>query len=204
MKKIKPPSSFFPILKLPSELRNLIWRCTVVAAEAIQLEQLGSQHARGRLPPSLLRSGKQIHTEDDRRVIPSRLAVAFACRQLYLEIMPIYYSHNWFAVSLTSIGTALEKVQNFVKAIGSENARYIRNVRLVLPGIMPWLHLQMTLMLSAKERGQLPRAMLKSFLAEMQTIFHGAPAILLSCRTVLIMILTPEGNTIRLSGQSSV
>ena len=49
-------------------------------AEAIQLEQLCSQHARGQLVPSLLRSGRQIHAEDDRRLVPSRLSIAFACR----------------------------------------------------------------------------------------------------------------------------
>ena len=202
MTKIKKTSCVFPVLKLPPEIRNLIWRCTVVAAEAIQLEQFGSQHTRGQLVPSLLRSGKQIHAEDDKRLVPSRLAVAFACRQLYLEVTPIYYSDNWFAVSLTSTVAALGKVQDFVVAIGPENARCIRNLCLVLPGIMPLLHLQLTLTLGAGVRGHSPLAALYSFLVETQAIFHGAPAIVLSCRTVVMIVLTSDGKAIHLSGQS--
>lgn len=173
-----------------------------MTAEAIQLEQLCNQHARGQLAPSLLRSGRQIHAKDDRRLVPSRLSIAFACRQLYLEVTPIYYSQNWFAISLTSIVTALRKVQDFVIATRPENARCIRNLCIVLPGIMQLLHLQLTLMLGAGVQGNSPLAVLKSFLAEMQAIFHGAPAIVLSCRTVVMIVLTSDGKGIRYSGRS--
>lgn len=81
MTKIKKPPSLFPILRFPPEIRNLIWKYTVIAAEAIEIGQHGSQHTRGQLAPSLLRSGKQIHAEDDKRIVPSRLAVAFTCRR---------------------------------------------------------------------------------------------------------------------------
>ena len=202
MTRIKKTTSFFPILKLPSEIRNLIWRFTVVAANAIELEQLGSQYARGQLSPSLLRSGKQIHAEDDKRLVPSRLAVAFASRQLYLEITPIYYAHNWFAVSLTSMETTLEKVQNFAVAIGPWNSRFIRNICLVLPGIMPLLHLRMILLLRAAVYGDSTLALFESFLGETQAIFNGAPAIALSFGTIVMHVLTAEGKNIRLSGQS--
>ncbi len=202
MKRVKKTSFLFPILKLPPEIRSLIWTYTVVAAEAIQIEQYGSQHARGKLVAGLLRSGTQIHVEDDRRLVPSRLAVAFACRQLYLEVTPIYYSHNWFAMSLTSMVTALGKVQDFVAAIGPGNARCIRNLCLVLPGIMPLLHLRLTLMLGAGSQERSPLVVLNSFLAETQGMFHGAPAIVLSCRTIVMIVLTSDGKIIRLSGQS--
>ena len=120
----------------------------------------------------------------------------------YLEVTPIYYSQNWFAVSLTSMVTALGKVQDFVAAIGPENARCIRNLCIVLPGIMQLLHLQLTLMLGAWVQGNSPLAVLKSFPAEMQAIFHGTPAIVLSCRTVVMIVLTSDGKAIRYSGQS--
>lgn len=202
MTRIKKSSPVFPILEIPPEIRNLIWRYTVIAAGAIQLEQHSSQHTRGQLSPSFLRSGKQIHAEDDRRLVPSRLAVAFTCRLLYLEISPIYYSHNCFAMPLTSMVTALEEAQNFVTAVGPENARCIRNVCLVLPGIMPLLHLRLTLMLGAGALDNTPLLMLKSFLVETQAIFLGEPAIVLSCRTVVMMVLTSDRKDIRLSGQS--
>lgn len=202
MTKIKRSSSFFPIIKFPPEIRYLIWRYTVIAAEAIELRQQGSQHTRGQLAPSLLRSGKQIHAEDDRRLVPSRLAVAFTCRQLYLEVTPIYYSQNWFAVPLISKVIALGEVQDFVTAIGAENARCIRTLCLVLPGTVPLLHLRMTLMLDATVQKTTPPVVLRSFLTETQAIFIGEPAIILSCRTVVMMVLTPDGKAVRLSGQS--
>lgn len=202
MTKIKRPSSFFPIFNLPPESRNLIWGYTVIAAEAIQLDQHGSQHTRGQLAPSLLRSGKQIHAEDDKRLVSSRLTVAFTCRQLYLEVTPIYYSFNWFAMSLTSMVTAPGQVQAFVRAIGPENARCIRNFCLVLQGRMPLLHLRLTLILGAGVREDPPLEVLKSFLVEMQAIFNGNPAIILSCRTVAMIVLTSDGKAIRLLGRS--
>lgn len=124
-----------------------------MAAEAIQLEKNGSQHIRGQLTPSLLRSGKQIDAEDDRRLVPSRLAVAFTYRQLYLEVTSIYYSQNWLGIPLISMVTALEEAQDFVTAMGPENACCIRNICLVLPGITPLLHLRLTLMLLAGVSG---------------------------------------------------
>lgn len=202
MAEVKKPSSSFPIFKLPPEIRNLIWGYTVIAAEAIQLEQGGSQHTRGQLAPSLLRSGTQIHAEDDRRLVPSRLAVAFTCRRLYLEVTPIYYSFNWFAMSLTSMVTALKQVQAFVEAIGPENVRCLRNFCFVLEGLVPLAHLRMALILGAAVREATPLEVLKAFLAETQAIFLGNPAILLSCKTVVMIVLTSDGNAIRLSGRS--
>ena len=201
MTKIKKSPVFFPILKLPPEIRNLVWRYSVTASGAIQLEEYGSQHARGQLNPSLLRSGKQIHAEDDRRLIPSRLTVAFASRQLYLEVVPIYYSHNWFVISVISMESALRTAQNFVAAIGPVNARCIRNLYLILPGLVPLLHLRLTLMLGAEDQKHSPLAILKSFLAETQAVFDGLPAIVLSFRSVVMFVLTSDGTAIHLPGQ---
>ena len=171
-----------------------------MAAEAIQLEQHGSQHTRGKLAPSLLRSGTQIHAEDDRRLVPSRLAIAFTCRQLYLEVTSIYYSHNWFAMPLISVEAALEETQAFVTAIGPENARCLRNLCLVLPGTVSFFHLRLTLILGAEMLEFSPLAVLKSILVETQAIFLGKPVIMLSYKTVIIMVLTSDGKAIRLSG----
>ena len=202
MTKIKKTSVFFPILKLPPEIRILIWRYSVIASGVIELEEHGSQHARGKLKPSLLRSGKQIHAEDDRRLVPSRLAIAFASRQLYMEVIPIYYSHNWFSISLTSMVTALKKAQNFVAAIGPANARCIRHLCLIVPGIMPLIHLRLTLMLGAGVQKHSPLAILESFLTETQAVFDGSPAIFISFKTVVMFVLTSDGTAIGFSDQS--
>lgn len=175
-----------------------------MAAEAIQIEQHGSQHTLRQLAPILLRSGKQIHAEDDRRLVPSRLAIAFTRRQLYLEATPIYCSHNWSVMPLISMVTALVEVQDFGTAIGPDNARSIRNLCLVLPGIMPLLHLQLTLMLSAGVLEHSPLVVLKCFLVETQAIFFGEPVIMLSNRTVVIMVLTCDGKAIRHFGPVAV
>lgn len=81
MTKIKKPPPLFPILRFSPEIRNLIWTYTDIAAEAIEIRQHGGQHTRRQPAPSLLRSGKQIHAKDDKRLVPSRLAVAFTCRR---------------------------------------------------------------------------------------------------------------------------
>ena len=62
----------------------------------------------------------------------------------------------------------------------------------MLPWITLLLHLQLTLMLGAGVHGYSPLAVLKSFLAETQAITDGRPAILLSCRTVVMIVLKEE------------
>lgn len=105
-------------------------------------------------------------------------------------------------MSLTSRETAPEKVQDFVVAIGPENARCIRNFCLMLPGIMPLLHLRLALTIDAWSGGHSPLAVLTSFLAETQANFHGAPAIVLSYKTIALFLLTPEGRLSRFLGHS--
>lgn len=77
MAKNMKPSYFFPILEFPSVVRNLIWKNTVITVEVIEFGQHGSQHTRGQLAPRILRSGKKIHAEDNKRLFPSHLVVAF-------------------------------------------------------------------------------------------------------------------------------
>ena len=149
-----------------------------MADDVIQLEQHSSQYARSQAGASLLRSGKQIHVEDDRQMVPSRLAVAFACRQMYLEVTPIYYSQSCFALSLISMVTALENAKGFAIAAGPDNARCIRNLCLVVPGISPMLHLRLSLILEGGVRGNSPLTVLKFFLAGTQAIFRGKPTVI--------------------------
>ena len=200
MAKNKNPPCFFPILGIPPEVRNLIWKNTVITAEVIKLGQHGSQHTRGQLALILLRSGKQIHVEIDKRLVPSRLAVAFTCRQFYLEITPIYYSHNWFAVPLTSKETALGAIRDFVTDIGPENARCIRKLCLELPEVMALFYLLWIFMPESAEEEAARLAVLTSFLVETQAIFIGETSIVLTTRrTVLMTVLRPDGKIVHLS-----
>lgn len=89
----------FPILKLPPEIRNRIWRYSLVKDGDVIILPHGRQGFISKIIPSRLRSGKELqrHQQDDKRRINSTsLALAFVCRQLYLEAALIYYSENTF------------------------------------------------------------------------------------------------------------
>ncbi|KAF6221495.1 hypothetical protein HO133_002351 [Letharia lupina] len=119
----------FPILSLPPEIRNHIWRYAVVKDENVTVRPHGRQESIQGLVPSCLRSGRELqrHREDDeRRTNSTPLALAFTSRQLYLEVTPIYYSENsfyfpnsWYCISAEST------LENFTAAIGPQNASNI-------------------------------------------------------------------------------
>ncbi|MCJ1454034.1 hypothetical protein MMC28_004384 [Mycoblastus sanguinarius] len=137
-KKMSNAPKSFPVLKLPAELRIRIWTLTVVSDKPIIVKE----HHRGFIPPSLLRSGTQLHLQDDQRRMFSRLAVAFTCRQIYLEVAPIYYSMNIFSI-ITSNARILNSfvLQNFRRAIGPRNTEAITALRLNLEHCPPSAYL---------------------------------------------------------------
>lgn len=130
----------FPLLKLPAEIRNRIWEYAVLVSDPINIEKRGCQHTLSQLGPSLLRSGKQIHIQEDLNIqaktLVSGLALASTCRQIYMEATPVYYSKNWFAITWNEYyeqRLAPRQVENFIKAIGPANARCIRAICLTVP-----------------------------------------------------------------------
>ncbi len=117
----------FPILRLPPEIRNRIWRYVLVKDEDIVICRYGRRQRLFRaLVPSRLRSGKEIqgHKEDDeRRINSTQLALALTSRQLYLEAALIYYSENTFHfLSAYCSNGADSMLENFTAAIGAQNA----------------------------------------------------------------------------------
>lgn len=124
----------FPVLRFPPEIRNHIWRYAIVKEGVVVVQQHSGQRLLSNLPASSLRSGYELrsHREDDQRRVASKLAVAFTCRQIYLEVTPIYYSENTF--SLPHWWRCFEsdppKVQRFAEAIGSEKAASILSIHL--------------------------------------------------------------------------
>lgn len=118
----------FPVLKLPAEIRNHIWRYIVVKdGEVVYRNHM--RHLQS--PASRLRSGNLMksHQEDDERRLSSQLAVAFTCRQLYLEVTPIYYGENVFHPGkLGCITKYCQAIEGFAEAIGPENASTITEV----------------------------------------------------------------------------
>lgn len=100
------------------------------------------QELASKITASRLRSGNELrsHQEDDQRRVASKLAVAFTCRQLYLEVTPIYYRENkfhlpWWGLShRPSRGLSFrfncDNFKEFAEAIGSVNAASILSLRL--------------------------------------------------------------------------
>ena len=117
----------FPILRLPPEIRNRIWRYVLIKDEDIVVCVHGRrQRLLQALVPSRLRFGKEIqgHKEDDeRRINSTQLALALTSRQLYLEAALIYYSENTFHfLSACRSNGADSMLEKFTTAIGSQNA----------------------------------------------------------------------------------
>lgn len=127
----------FPVLLLPPELRNHIWRYTVVKEGHVTVQRHFRQELASNLPASRLRSGCELrlHGEDDQRRVASKLAVAFTCRQLYLEVTPIYYRENNFHLpwrAFAHFRVIRNDIKEFAEAIGSEHAASILSVHLRL------------------------------------------------------------------------
>ena len=84
------------------------------------------------LVPSPLRTGNepQGHKEDDeQRMIPTPLALALTCRQLYLEATLIYYSENTFKFKDKWSRREDSMLKEFIAAITPSNASSITAAR---------------------------------------------------------------------------
>ena len=118
----------FNVLKLPAEIRSQIWRYAVVLDHPITVKFHERESLAKRLPPSKLRSGREMedHHRDDVKRTSSMLAVAFTSRQMYNEITPIYYSENTFFFDIFySFGSWQLSLPAFTTAIGERNTRNI-------------------------------------------------------------------------------
>lgn len=129
----------FPFLRLPLELRIEIYKL-VVAEANIHLGDSIDAPIR-RIPRmSSTRSGRVFQSEEellrDRKMGlggTSRLAIAFSCRQIYLEAAEIYYgsrllhfrSTKWMELFIETIGS-----RNKIKGIGSRLLNAIRHIRI--------------------------------------------------------------------------
>lgn len=119
----------FPVLSLPLEIRNHIWRYAVVKDENVTVWPHGRQEFIQGLVPSCLRSGRELQRHRERRTNSTPLALAFTSRQLYLEVTPIYYSENSFYFpNLWYCTSAESALENFTAAIGPQNASNITAV----------------------------------------------------------------------------
>ena len=117
-----------PVLKLPPEIRDQIWRNVVVKDGDVVLHDRMRQDE---LPESNFRSANsmEIHRTDDGPLPSSRLAVAFTCRQLYREVTPIYYRDNTFRPGESWYDfTYREVIESFADAIGPTNAGNITDL----------------------------------------------------------------------------
>ena len=116
----------FPLLKLPPEIRNRIWRYLLVKDGDVEIRPYKRRSLMKRMAPSRLRSGKELQwhgMDDERRFNTTSLALTFASRQLYQEATFIYYSMNTFAFDNSWYPYELHQVfRGFAAAIGPQNA----------------------------------------------------------------------------------
>lgn len=134
--------TFHGFLQLPAELRVEIYKLAFIGDRD---HDKGYEIGRpiGRMPPkSRLRSGKSIRpfSEDVRekqRGLEGTpiLAIAFTCRQVYLEAAPIYYggiiwhfrTTHWLERFLETMGA-----ENKIQGIGSRILEAVRHIRIRL------------------------------------------------------------------------
>lgn len=121
---LKKQSSVFPILKLPAEIRNGIYGYTVVSDTPISINRLYR----------LVIDRKKSHAGNNQLMNSSQLAIAFTCRQLYEEVVSIYYSKNcfkcWFFHETTNSDN--EFIDDYMTAIGPKNSQTIQDLRISL------------------------------------------------------------------------
>ena len=122
----------FPLLKLPSEIRNRIWRYTLVKDGEVEIRPYKRPCLTTKMKRSRLRSGRELlwhGIDDERRFNKTSLALTFVSRQLYLEANFIYYSKNTFAFDNSWYPYHIHDVfGKFAGAIGPQNARCITAV----------------------------------------------------------------------------
>lgn len=134
--------TFHGFLQLPAELRVEIYRLAFVG-DRNHHEGYEIGRPVGRMPPkSRLRSGKSIRpfSEDVResqRALDGTpiLAIAFTCRQVYLEAAPIYYggiiwhfrSTYWLKLFWETMG-----LKNKIRGIGGRILEAVRHIRIKL------------------------------------------------------------------------
>ena len=122
----------FPLLKLPSEIRNRIWRYILIKDGEVEVRPYKPPCQMKSMARSRLRSGKELQwhrMDDERRFNTTSLALTFASRQLHQEATFIYYSKNTFAFDGSWYPYEVHDVfRNFAAAIGPQNASCITAV----------------------------------------------------------------------------
>lgn len=116
-------SDSFRILSLALELRTRIWRYAIVKKDAIDL-QFHTRQTCQKISPAERKRFIKTQLENDQSHVVSQLALAFTCRQVYLEVTPIYYSEHTFRFYYT--------IEDFLTNIGSVNTHYITSISVPL------------------------------------------------------------------------
>ncbi|KAL9072880.1 MAG: hypothetical protein Q9161_003251 [Pseudevernia consocians] len=105
-----------PLLKFSSEIRNRIWEYVVAKDGEVILR---NHKRRVRLLERRQSGGPtETYQEDDDQRRSSQLALAFTCRQLYLEVTPIYYGQNTFRPGNHWFGGGFPIFEKFADAVG--------------------------------------------------------------------------------------
>ncbi|KAK3168605.1 hypothetical protein OEA41_005053 [Lepraria neglecta] len=132
------------LLDLPPELQIRVWRHVLVEDTPIKVVNHQRQKRAEELPPTLLQSGQRLKLADDNRCnkrrTASNLALALTCRQIHLEMTPIYYAEKTFSFYLGYRSKPDAHIPiEFAKAIGPVKASSVVSLKLDRPVHIPIL-----------------------------------------------------------------
>lgn len=114
----------FPFLKLPPELRCIVYRFVLKVPRSIQVQKT----ARPLIEGMTTRSGKRLRprmtAEQERHASGTRtLALTATCRLIYLESVNYYYASNAFECCTTA------NLPGFLDSIGTESTTLISEIQ---------------------------------------------------------------------------
>ena len=119
MRKDSVPQ-YFPVLKLPAEIRNRIWRSAVVVSEMVELKA------------PIDGPGDGVSFFQNSKARNSVYPLAAACHQVYKEVTAIYYTHNTFAVLLAPRQACEPDITRFLATLRHGNHLYITSLSLFI------------------------------------------------------------------------
>lgn len=114
----------FPFLKLPPELRCIVYDLVLKVARPIPVRKT----ARPLIEGIITRSGKRLRPrmtaeQEQRAGGTSTLALTATCRLIYLEAVDVYYASNAFECCTTA------SLPDFLDSIGTTNMALISEIR---------------------------------------------------------------------------
>lgn len=114
----------FPFLKLPPELRCIVYKFVLKVPKPVQVQKTARPFIEGMTTRSGKRLRPRMTAEEEQRACgTSTLALTATCRVIYLEAVNFYYASNAFECCTTA------SLPDFLDSIGTESTTLISEIR---------------------------------------------------------------------------